>query len=309
MNVISKFQRSWALARICLGVLARNKKLLIFPVVTFCFWVMMIALFFTPLAIAHTGYSIWQAEHWQSIGHQFFQSTNGANGFNASLNVRFERWAYWLLMYVGAMLVGTFANVAFYHEILSALRGGPVSIQSGLNFAVSRWKSILMWSLFAGVIGLIIRMIEEKVGWIGKLVMALLGAAWSTACVFIIPVLVESDSANPVQSLKQSATILLRTWGEAVIGFAGLRVGGLIMGLSTIFVFAVAAGLAFGLKLIALAIAIVIGWMMVLFTYSYVMSVAAHVYRGALYLYASGGQLVHGFSADMMNDCWRRKKS
>ena len=47
---------------------------------------------------------------------------------------------------------------------------------------------------------------------------------------------------------------------------------------------------------------------LVLFTYSYVMSVAAHIYRGALYIFASEGQLVPGFSNDMMNDCWRRKK-
>ena len=302
MNVMSKFRRSWALAQICFGVLGRNKKLLVFPVVTFCFWVVMIALFFTPLALVHTGFSIWQSQHWEKVGQTF----SGANGAGVSTA---EHWIFWFAIYVTAMLVGTFANVAFYHEIISALRGGTVSIESGMRFALSRWKSILMWSLFAGIIGLIIRAIEEKVGFFGRIVTALLGAAWSTACVFVIPVLVESDSANPVNALKKSATILLRTWGEAIIGFAGLRAGGVIMIFRTVFTFAIAITLGVWLQTTWLPAAIVISWMLVLFAYSYVMTVASHIYRGALYLYASEGLVIQGFSSDMMNDCWKRKKS
>jgi len=318
MNAISKFRRSWALAQICFTVLGRNKKLLVFPVVTFCFWVVMIALFFAPLAVA--GISLSRSSHpvppsktallnVDVTGPVAMHVPDSRSGFNGNLNVAVTgRWIFWLTIYVGAMLVSTFANVAFYHEILSALRGGNVSVRNGISFALSRWKSILLWSLFAGFIGLIIRTIEEKVGFIGKIVTALLGAAWSTACVFVIPVLVESNSTNPVGALKKSATILLRTWGEAIIGFAGLRVGDAIVGFSSVFMIVVALALGAWLHTIWLPAAVVISWLLVLFAYSYVMTVASHIYRGALYLYASEGLLIQGFSADMMNDCWKRKK-
>ena len=51
------------------------------------------------------------------------------------------------------------------------------------------------------------------------------GLAWSIASVFVIPVIVrEEQGANPLNVLKKSAGILKRTWGEALIGYAGLTV-------------------------------------------------------------------------------------
>lgn len=316
MNVISKFRHSWALARLCLGVLARNKKLLVFPIITFCFWLLMIVLFFAPVTLMHTGYSLWQSEHWQKVGETVGQKfvkvteTRTRGGVNRNVTAGIattEQWAFWLAIYVGAMLVGTFANVAFYHEILSALRNGPVSIRSGIAFALSRWQAILFWSLFAGLVGLLIRTIEEKVGWIGRLIMGFLGLAWSGACLFVIPVLVETDSTNPVNALKRSATILVKTWGEAIIGFSGIAAGRALLTLGTFFTFGVAIALGIWLQTFWIPATTVISWLFVLFAYAYVMSVAGDIYRGALYLYAAEGQVVPGFSTEMLNNCWRRK--
>lgn len=306
--MLSKFRRSWALAKLCLGVLARNKKLLVFPIVSFCFWVLMIILFFAPVAFIHTGYTFFDAHHWQAIAERFTSHSTAVSRAHETVTTA-EAWAFWVLIYVGAMFAATFANVAFYHEILRALRGEPVSIHSGINFALGRLPTILFWSLFAGIIGLIIRTIEERVGLIGRLVMALIGTAWSVACLFVIPVLVESDTANPVTALKRSANILVKTWGETIIGFAGLNFGSAIMMFATILVIAgcVVCGVAF--QIVWLPVSVGLGWLFLLFAYAYVMGVASHIYRGALYLYAAEGQIPAGFSVPLLNDCWKHKKS
>jgi hypothetical protein len=61
MSVAAKFTTSWRLAFICLRLLARNKTLLMFPLATFCLWIVMAILFFAPVPLIHTGYNLWEA--------------------------------------------------------------------------------------------------------------------------------------------------------------------------------------------------------------------------------------------------------
>src|SRR5436853_571757 len=137
---------------------------------------------------------------------------------------------YFAILYFVSMFIATFVNVAFYQQIMNALSGQPVSIAGGLRFAATKWQSILMWTLFAGVVGYAIKALEERFGLIGRLVMRLVGTAWSIACVFVIPVIITSEkSANPLNVLKESALTLKRTWGESLIGYAGVSFGSVVI--------------------------------------------------------------------------------
>ena len=64
-------------------------------------------------------------------------------------------WAapFFAVAYFVSMFLATFSNVAFYHEIMQALNGQPVFIRRGFRFAATRWKAVLLWSLFAGLVG------------------------------------------------------------------------------------------------------------------------------------------------------------
>src|SRR2546430_5906287 len=84
-----------------------------------------------------------------------------------------------------------------------------VSIRRGLKFACTRWKAVLMWTLFAGLVGLIIQTIEQRLEIVGRLLARFIGLAWSIASVFVIPIIVrEEQDANPLNMLKRSAGIL-----------------------------------------------------------------------------------------------------
>jgi len=311
MSIAAKFNITWRLATNCLGVLIRNKTLLAFPIVTFFLWIVMALLFFAPITVIHTGYNLWEAKHWESLGNDFkfevnVPTSNGASKhFEASLST--EYLIYWLIVYIAAIFLGTFAKVAFYHEILAALRGEEISLSRGFGFALSRWRAILAWSLFAGAIGFAIRTAEERVGFFGKIITAFIGTVWSIACLFVIPVLVEADSANPIRALRYSASILKRTWGEAIIGYVGLSFGNALIAFATVLVIGGAFAYAMATQTFLISLSVFATWLCILFAYSYVMSIASHIYRGALYLYAAEGSAPRGFTTAMLNAAWKRQ--
>ena len=44
-----------------------------------------------------------------------------------------------------------------------------MSIPRGLKFAGTKLKAILMWTLFAGLVGLIIKTLEQKLDFVGRI--------------------------------------------------------------------------------------------------------------------------------------------
>ena len=213
-------------------------------------------------------------------------------------------------LYLVSMFLATYCNVAFYHEILAALRGEPVSVGRGFRFAGSRVMAILLWTLFAGLIGLVIKEISERLGWVGSLVTRFLGLAWSVATVFAIPVLVsERELSNPLGILKMSAATLRETWGEALIGYVGLSFASLLVTLSTLILIGCSVASMIVLEAYFLPIAVIALWVLLLCVYSYLINVAGQVYKGALYLYATEQIVVEPFSQEMLERAWKYKKS
>jgi Family of unknown function (DUF6159) len=305
---MNKFQRSWALMKSSLSVIGQNKKLLIFPIVISICTVTIVLFFAAPAVLRPTGHSYFSADHWQAISHSLFQ--NSDSNARGRVTLTPGAAAYVAFLYLISMFVATFCNVAFYHEILAALTRQPVSIARGLRFAASRLGSILLWTLFAGLIGLLIKAIEEKFSLVGRIIGKLIGIAWSVAAVFAIPVIVrESQNANPVAVLRKSATVLKRTWGEALIGYAGLSfANGIIVILSLLWLFG-AVGASLALHNFFIAGFAIFGWVVAMFAWGYLTGVASQVYRGALYLYAAEGTLVEPYNQEMLDMAWKYKKS
>ncbi len=311
MNIMSRFQRSWLLFKSSLFVIARNKRLLVFPIIIFFLTMMILLFFLAPMVLRPTGYSYASAQHWQAISHSLFtQSPDAAAGKNSRIGLTPVAMVCLAFLYFVSIFFATFFNVAFYHEILAALGGQPVSIARGLKFAVTKWKAVLMWALFAGLVGLIIRQLEERLSFVGRIIARFIGIAWSIAAVFVIPIIVcEEQNANPVAMLKKSAGILKRTWGEALIGYVGLgMVSGLMM-IASIFFLVGAVIVSVMLKnfwLLAVAGAL---WLVAMFVLSYLTSLAGQIYKGALYLYASSGVVSEPYNQEMLDSAWKFKKS
>lgn len=306
---MSKFQRSWCLFKSSLSIMAKHKQLLVFPIVVFLFTLLIVLFFLAPVVLRPTGHPYASTQHWEAISHSLFTQTVDAHGHLAVTSLSPAAMGYLAFMYLVSMVFATYFNVAFYHEILSALGGGTVSISRGLKFACTRWKAILMWSLFAGLVGLIIQQIEQRLSFIGRIIGRFIGMAWSIASVFVIPAIVQDEqNVNPIQMLKNSAGILQRTWGEALIGYVGLSLAsGLVLIASLgLLIGAFAASMHFNNYWIIGVVGAF--WILAMFVLSYLTSVAGQIYKGALYLYAANGMVPEPYSQELLDSAWKFKK-
>ena len=293
--MMSRFQRSWDLFKKSVSVMIQHKQLLVFPIVILVLTLCILALFITPVVMMFVA----QGVHAAATDRQA-----EVQGFGALAGL------YFILIYFVSMFSATFFNVAFYHEIMEALQGRPVSIGNGLRFASTRWKSILLWSLFAGLIGYIIRALEQKFGLFGRIIMALVGTAWSVACIFVIPVIIQDEATfNPIEILKKSVSTLKRTWGESLIGYVGISLASWLVLVFSLFWLGGTVAMAVFLNSIWLGVLAGAGWLITIIIFSYLTSVANQIFRCALFLYATTGAMPQPFDADSAALAWKMKRA
>ena len=309
MNTIGdRLIRSWELFKRSVQVITQNPRLLLFPIVT-ALLTSFIAFFFLAPVLA-----VLIVPHW--VGSGTLQSIADSIGFirlneHSQLNAEVRPVGTVLLagLYLLNMFLATMASVAFSHEILEALNGRPVSISRGIHAACVRWQSVLLWSLLAGVVGLIIRFIEERLQFVGRLIAGLLGLAWSIAAVFAIPVLVrDPELRNPFKILSRSANMIRTTWGEMLAGYVGMGGMNLVVVFGSIFFWVVLGAAAIVLRNGWLLLVLGLPWLLAVITYGYLASIASRVYLCALYLYASEGTVAPQYDASMMETGWKHKK-
>ncbi len=259
--MMTKFKQSWQLFKASITVTLQYRKLLWFPVLT-TLLTAFIALFFLsamalPVVLHHTGYHLNQKQHWAALKDYYLpapavQSTSSFPAVGASealiilligpsaaadklghpIAARGCPWGSLCLLaiYFVSMFLANFFNVAFYSEIMAAFNGKGVSFRRGLVTARGRLPSILAWSLLAGLVGWIIRVIEQRLPIAARIVTGLIGMAWSIAAVFAIPVIIqEQPMRNPIKILRHSAMTLKRTWGEGLIGYLGFSAGSVVI--------------------------------------------------------------------------------
>jgi uncharacterized protein DUF6159 len=310
MNTLTeKLQRSWQLFQSSVRVILEQPKLLIFPIVTGVLTSAIALFFLAPVVL------VLLAPHWvsgtsiQAIADRvgFLRFSNGAT-FN--FNIQPIGTTILAGIYLMNMFLATMASVAFNAEIMEALNGHPVSIQRGIATACRRWRPILLWSLVAGIVGLIIRALEERWALVGRAIAGLIGLAWSMASIFAIPILARDTSVtNPFTILSKSATTIKRTWGEMLAGYVGMKGMNLLVVWASIFSW---IGVGVGAYLLSnpwILLMFGVPWLGSVIVYSYLTSIASRVYLCALYLYASAGQIPAQYDASMMAMGWKLKRA
>ena len=104
-----------------------------------------------------------------------------------------------------------FLNAARAICILRKLKGRQTTILDGLREALSCFPQILGWALVSTTIGVVLKAIERRSGFIGNMVARMLGLAWSVATFLVVPVLV-AERKGPLEAVQASVQLLRRTW-------------------------------------------------------------------------------------------------
>ncbi len=282
-----KFARSWALMKASAAVLRSDKSLLVFPLLSGLCTLLVAASFLIPVAVMVIG-----GEH---AGQDFHQ--------RMSVGAYLLMFAFYLVQY----FVIIFFQTALTGVALMHLRGEPTSVGAGFALARSRLSHIIGYALIAATVGLVLRMIQERLGLIGRLVVGFLGLAWTVATFLVVPLLASED-IGPVDAVKRSVELLKRSWGENLIGNGGIGVVfGLLM-LGAVLVGAVLIGSAFALQsvvAIVLAITVVVLGFILL---GLIQSSLHGIYAAALYRYAESGEASVGFDPALLEQAFRSKQ-
>jgi len=205
-------------------------------------------------------------------------------------------------LYVVNYFVIVFFNVALVGVANSRLMGGSWTFRDGIELAWARKGTILQWAFVAATVGVILRTLEERLGIIGRIIMRIIGVAWTLACYFVVPVLAFED-LTPIDAVKRSAKLFRDTWGKKVIGGFSLSLVSLVLMLPGIGLVIVAgflggsAGLLFGLAVMFLYFLLL----------SVFMSAVGGIFNAALYRYACFKQVAPAFSQELIASAWAPK--
>jgi hypothetical protein len=259
--------RTWELAKQSFAVLRADKEILLFPVLSAIAAVLVSATFVVPL--------------WFSGA--FAQAEEGGLPPLAYLTLFANYYAlYFVIIFFNSALVAC-ANIR--------LGGGDPTVGDGLRMASSRIGRIAVWALVASTVGLLLRMLEERAEYIARIVISLVGLAWTLLTYFIVPVIIFEDRTMG-ESIKRSAELFRRNWGEQVLGGFSFGLLGFL--------------LAIPAMVLTVALAVVHPLLGILFfllsilTLAAVLSALRGIFTVALYRYATQGEVPAGFSPELI---------
>ena len=281
--MFERLSNSWELVKASAGVLQADKELLLFPVISAILSILVVVTFFVPAVLA--GF------------------ITAGQGDVSAMSV--GAYAFVLLFYVVQYFVIFFCNTALVGAAMIRLRGGDPTVADGFRIAAARAGDILGYALISATVGLVLRAISERSGLLGRLVVGLVGLAWSLATFLVVPVLVVED-VGPIEAIQRSAGYLKQTWGEQIAGNIGM---GLFFGLLSLGT--LAAGVALLLAAAAtesavLIIFVAVCLLMAFVAIALVSSALSGIYAAAVYRYAAEGETGGFFTPAMVKSAFRR---
>lgn len=279
--MFGSISRSWELAKDSLRVLRADKELLIFPLLSGVMLVIVSISFFIPF-VALGG--ITSAQHGQ------------AN--IASYVIAF-------LFYVVSYTVTFFFQTALVGAAMIRLDGGDPSVGDGFRIASSRLPQIIGYAIIAATVGMILRWVSERAGIVGQLLGGILGFAWTIATFLVVPVLVV-ENVGPIAAVKRSTALLRQTWGERIVGNAGI---GLVFGLLMFLVIFGGGALAFAAfqASVTLGILVVVAIVLIVVLLALISSALTAIFTASIYRFATKGDGGAMFDNQTLASAFRQK--
>jgi len=274
---MGKISRGWQLTKLSFGVIRKDKEILLFPVISGLVLIAIAASFFIP----------------------WFFMTDFSGG-TSSIGITF--YIFWAIFYFISFTISTFFTVAMMGCAMMRLEGGDPTFSYGMRFAADRFKYIVEWAIVAATVGLILRAIEQRSGFIGKIIIGIIGIAWSIATYFVLPVLA-FEKLTPFKAMKRSASVLKSSWGEAL--FSNLGIGLIFFLLALVGVAVMLLGIYLivvteSLYAIILCVIAVLYWIFLA-----ILASAAHaVLMTALYRFATTGKTSMEFPTQVLQNPW-----
>ncbi|MBI5877749.1 MAG: hypothetical protein HZB53_08870 [Chloroflexi bacterium] len=279
--MFSRLSNSWELVKASARVLAADKELLVFPILSAIASVLVMATFSVPTFLAGI----------------FDAATTGGG-------VPIVGYVIGFLYYVVQYFVVIYCNSALVGAALIRLRGGDPTVGDGLRIANKHLSAILGYAVISATVGMILRALSGRNNSLGRIVASLIGMAWGLATFLAVPILV-NEEVGPIDAIKRSVTYLKKTWGEQVAGNLGI---GAVTGLVFFFVIMLMI-LLIMLAVMAESTALIIGtgavFAVILVALALVSSALSSIYTAAVYRYAAEGEASGFFDRNLVTQAFR----
>lgn len=276
------FQRSYQIFRESWGVLVKDKELLLFPILS--------GLFSIIAFIGMVG---------GGIASGLFLAIAGRGP------EQFPRWvggAYLFVWYFVTWLIATSFNVAVLACARIRFDGGDPTTADGFAAIQKHFGAIALWALISATVGLVLDMIKERFEVVGAILKGILGAVWSIATFFVVPVMI-FEGPGLGDSVKRSVELVKKSWGEALGVTAGVGLFTFLLAIPG-FVLPIVLGFTLGgtAALIGAGVAVVY-WIAL----AVVSSALSGIFRAALYLYATKGEVPSGYTGALVQTAFRTR--
>jgi len=279
IGVAGTFNRSMQIFKESLGVLKQDKELVLFPIISGIVMLILTASFIVPIVL-FTGIKDGEIEN----------------------NVLY--YVFFFIFYLIGYFVVIFFNTGLIACVQIRLSGGDPKFSDGMQYATGNLGKIAGWALISATVGMILQMIRERAGILGRIAAGLFGMAWNLITYFVIPVMI-FQNAGVIDSIKQSASLFKRTWGENVVlrfslGFVLFLLG--LVGAVPIFLAAITGSAA---VIIAVGAVVVLYW----FALGIIGAALNGIFATALYNYAMTGTVPSAFSPAVIAGAFEQKTS
>lgn len=282
---MSKLSNSWRIMKASATVLRLDPELLVFPLLSGLAAILVTATFIVPFAFIGEGFGALE---------------------NLDENVGYLGYAVGFLYYMVLYSLIFFFNTALVGATMIRLDGGNPTLSDGLSLAFKKLGTILEYAAIAATVGMLLRALEERAGFLGRIVIGLIGLTWTLTTYLTVPVLVTKD-VGAIDAVKESASVFRKTWGEQVVANVGIGFLTFLMFMGMVLLavpLIIAAASINEVLIVPLALSL-FGGILVL---SLVSSALKGIYSAALYRYATTGDAGEHFSSDMMDEAFRPRR-
>jgi hypothetical protein len=283
--MFERLDRSFELLKASSALFLKHRGLLVFPCISTVASIFVVASFAIPLG-----------------GVQALQALS-AHGRVLSFRQYMGAYLFYLVEY----FVIFFFNTALVGAVLMQLDGDTPTVGDGLRMAVSKIYPLLGYAFIAATVGMILNVLRERLDFLGRIIVGLLGVGWTLATYLVVPILAWHE-CGPIEAITESAALFKRTWGESVIGVGGLGVAFALIYLGVIGCGALLvcfASCVLHSAVLTLVLELVMIGAVVL---TALVNVTLNgIYAAALYRYASGWGGTMGFEAHTLEQAFQRK--
>ncbi len=287
------FSRSLALTKASWEVLREDKELIALPAISAVASLIFVTPFFAIAAL--------------SLSTSDGTATSSSSTTSGATTLALPGYIALFLAYLIVAYITIFFQSALILAANERMTGGNPTLKSSLQGAWKNAGHILPWAIISATVSIVLQAIQQRAGFIGKIVVGLVGVAWTLVTMLVLPILV-IEGVGVKEALTRSGAAFKRTWGENVVGNGAI---GLISFLAMLAGILVCGGIIFigtsmGFWPVGLlgGILLVI-WILLVSVFSTALS---GVFRTALYRYAMFGESSSGFSQDLIEHAFKPKK-